>query len=95
MGTPHKTPQRLPLPPDDPEPSFDEGDTLLLNAARLVIFAQFGSTSILIRRIRIGAVRVAGLMNQLEAAGIVGPTEEAKSATCSYRPTSSRKRSPG
>jgi len=53
-----------------------EGDDgLLAQAGRLVVRAGYGSVSLLQRKMRIGYVRAARLIDQLEAKGIVGPTQ--------------------
>jgi S-DNA-T family DNA segregation ATPase FtsK/SpoIIIE len=50
-------------------------DSLLVDAARLVVRAGYGSVSLLQRKMRIGYVRAARLVDQLEERGIVGPTQ--------------------
>ncbi len=53
---------------------FDSGsrDPLFEDAARLVVASQIGSTSLIQRRMKLGYNRAGRLMDQLEAAGIVG-----------------------
>lgn len=55
----------------DRDPMFDE-------AARLIVANQQGSTSLIQRKFAIGYNRAGRLMDQLEAAGIVGPFEGSK-----------------
>lgn len=55
----------------DRDPLFDE-------AARLIVIQQQGSTSSIQRKFSIGYNRAGRLMDQLEAAGIVGPSEGSK-----------------
>ena len=53
-------------------------DELFDDAARIVVANQMGSTSMIQRRFSIGYNRAGRLMDQLEAAGIVGPSEGSK-----------------
>jgi S-DNA-T family DNA segregation ATPase FtsK/SpoIIIE len=48
-------------------------DPLFEEAARLIVQNQIGSTSLLQRRMKLGYNRAGRLMDQLEAAGVVGP----------------------
>ncbi len=57
-----------------PEAGSDE-DELLADAARLVVRAGYGSVSLLQRKMKIGYVRAARIVDQLEERGIVGPAQ--------------------
>ncbi len=51
------------------------GDELLVEAARLMVRAGYGSVSLLQRKMKIGYVRAARIIDQLEEKGIVGPAQ--------------------
>jgi S-DNA-T family DNA segregation ATPase FtsK/SpoIIIE len=53
-------------------------DSLFEDAARLIVQSQMGSTSLLQRRMKLGYNRAGRLMDQLEAAGVVGPSQGSK-----------------
>jgi DNA segregation ATPase FtsK/SpoIIIE, S-DNA-T family len=53
-------------------------DSLFEQAALLIVQNQVGSTSLLQRRMKLGYNRAGRLMDQLEAAGIVGPSQGSK-----------------
>lgn len=53
-------------------------DSMFEDAARLIVQSQQGSTSLLQRRMKLGYNRAGRLMDQLEAAGIVGPSQGSK-----------------
>ena len=53
-------------------------DALFEDAARLLVQNQLGSTSLLQRRMKLGYNRAGRLMDQLEAAGVVGPNQGSK-----------------
>src|SRR5438874_10730580 len=53
-------------------------DPLFEDAARVIVQNQVGSTSLLQRRMKLGYNRAGRLMDQLEAAGVVGPNQGSK-----------------
>lgn len=55
-----------------------EIDPMFLEAARLIVVHQLGSTSLIQRKFSIGYNRAGRLMDQMERAGIVGPSRGAK-----------------
>ena len=53
-------------------------DPMFEEAARLIVVNQLGSTSLIQRKFSIGYNRAGRLMDQLEKAGIVGPSQGSK-----------------
>ncbi len=58
--------------------NIDERDQLFREAAEVIVTAQQGSASLLQRKLKLGYNRAGRLIDQLEAAGIVGPFEGSK-----------------
>ena len=57
---------------------IDERDVLFKEAAEVIVIAQQGSASLLQRKMKLGYNRAGRIIDQLEAAGIVGSFEGSK-----------------
>jgi S-DNA-T family DNA segregation ATPase FtsK/SpoIIIE len=58
--------------------NIEDRDKLFKEAAEVLVIAQQGSTSLLQRKLKLGYNRAGRIIDQLEAAGIVGPFEGSK-----------------
>ena len=68
---------------------ISDRDTLFREAAEIIVNAQQGSASLLQRKLKLGYNRAGRLIDQLEAAGIVGPFEGSKARSVNISDLSS------
>ncbi|MCB0779003.1 MAG: DNA translocase FtsK, partial [Flavobacteriales bacterium] len=68
------------VPTEEGDGVIDDGerDAMFEEAARLVVQTQQGSTSLIQRKLKLGYNRAGRIVDQLEAAGVLGPFEGSK-----------------